>query len=123
MHEISVVQGLIRIVLDTCTEHNQNNPERQITKILEIKCEAGLLAGFDLQTLKECFEIFSDNTLCAGADLIVTTAPLSCQCSNCNNKFILFERNFKCPKCGSPQINFQGGNGLIMQALNVECED
>lgn len=123
MHETGVAQGLLKMIEEVCAKHDRENPDRLITQVREIDCEAGLLAGFEFETLKECFAILAENTICQGAKLTVRPAPLECSCGQCGAAFTLDKRIFICPFCGSCQIEFKGGYGLIMQKLDVECED
>lgn len=120
MHEASLVEGLLKYALGAVQEYNAKHPDQPQARISRLICEAGLLAGFENQTLKACFEIFTENTLAEGAELIINTAPLACSCKNCGEQFQLIERKFICPKCGNSDILFKGGNGLILQAINVE---
>lgn len=123
MHEASLVQGLLNIVEQSIRQHNSSDSSIKAGKIREIKCSYGLLACFDEHTLQACFEIFSENTVAAGARLTLELEPLSCLCKNCQNRFKLYKRDFKCPDCGSSEIHFKGGNGLILQAIEVEEEN
>lgn len=122
MHEASVVQGLINMAEKALHDYNMTNPARKAAKIGQIRCDYGLLACFEPQTLRACFEIFSENTIAEGAELILNAAPLACKCQACGHDFKLDRRLFLCPACGSENIVFTGGNGLILQAIEVEEE-
>lgn len=123
MHEASLVQGLLDIVLKALEDHNAANPQNRAVKVSEIVCGAGLLACFEPNTLRACFEIFSEGTAAEGAVLKIETIPLQCSCGDCGKKFAILRREFACPFCGGENIGFSGGNGLVLQALNVESED
>lgn len=125
MHEASLVQGLLDLALNALATHNAGCPAKKAGKIVEIKCQAGLLACFEANTLRACFEIFSEGTPAEGARLEIETMPLACDCINCGHKFELLKRHFICPSCGSENIAFKGGNGLVLLALNVseDAED
>lgn len=122
MHEASLVQGLLNIVEQSVKKYRPAGFQKKAGKITEIKCSYGLLSCFEEQTLKACFEIFSEDTLAAGAKLSLELEPLECVCESCDSRFKLYERDFKCPHCGSAEINFKGGNGLILMAIEVEEE-
>lgn len=123
MHEASLAQGLLQMVLQALNDYNQANPEKPAKKITEIKCGAGLLAGFENQTLVDCFELFTENTAAEGARLSIMTLPLNCHCLECDNDFLLTKRHFVCPQCGGEMLDFRGGTGLELQAVNVEDEE
>lgn len=119
MHEASLAQGLLELVLEAAAAHSGPT----IACIKEIRCEAGLLAGFEPQTLTDCFLLFAEDTPAAGARLHIETAPLDCVCGECGAKFRLARRRFACPACGSGQIDFRGGHGLVLKAISVESEE
>lgn len=122
MHEASLVEGLLKLILDYCTEYNKAHPEKPVKKIKSIKCEAGLLANFEIHTLKECFELFSENTICENANLEIKIKPLECNCAKCGYEFLLTKIRFICPKCQSIQINFGPGHGLTLQGLEADTD-
>lgn len=123
MHEASLVQGLIDLAARALESHNSSGHARKARKIRGIKCSYGLLACFEPETLQACFEIFSENTLCEGANLLLELEPLDCRCGTCGRQFFLDSRKFECPFCSGTEINFTGGNGLVLQALEVEEEN
>lgn len=121
MHEASLAQGLLKIVLEAASGHDGDFPP--IARVKEIHCSAGLLAGFETDTLTECFRMFAEGTQAANAVLTIETDPLECNCGECGRAFILKNRHFICPFCGSDQISFQNGHGLVLKAITVESED
>lgn len=120
MHEASLVQGMLEIVEKALDDYVSANPGKTRPQVAEITCEAGLVACFEAATLEACFEIFAEGTNCENARLIINTAPLQCLCRSCGNRFALAERKFICPDCQSPEISFQGGNGLVINAIKIE---
>ena len=123
MHEASLVQGLLKVALESWKVYNETHPGEEAGRICELRCSYGLLACFEEETLRACFELFAENTVAQGAHLILELEPLACFCQNCDNNFELLERHFICPDCGSEKISFSGGNGLVLQAINVETKE
>lgn len=123
MHEASLVQGLLDMVLAAREDYNSAHPGAKAGKIREIVCGAGLLAAFEENTLRGCLEIFAEGTPAEGARLVINTTPLECVCGKCGASFRLYSRHFACPQCGSGNINFSGGNGLVLESVNVDCAD
>lgn len=123
MHEASLVQGLLKLATESLENYNAANPGRKAKSIREIVCQYGLLACFEPVTLTACFEIFAEGTVAENARLVLEPAPLSCQCGKCGEKFVLACKKFACPACGSDSISFKGGNGLVLQAINVDSEE
>lgn len=123
MHEASLVQGLLDMVLKALADYNAGSPAKRAVAIKEIVCGAGLLGGFEEQTLRACYEIFAEGTPAENAALVIRPIPLACACRACGQKFELVKRRFVCPACGSEEIDFSGGNGLVLLAINVESEE
>ncbi|MDR3357773.1 MAG: hydrogenase maturation nickel metallochaperone HypA [Desulfovibrio sp.] len=123
MHELSLAQGLLSTALAAVERHNADNPENRALRIQEIECELGLISCVEPQTLTGCFELFAEGTPAEGAALTLRTVPLGCACSVCGHTFKLTQRRFVCPQCGSEEIHFNGGHGLMLVALRVESEE
>lgn len=123
MHETSLIEGLMKIAFQATDKFQLANPHGKPPKIKEIICEAGLLAAIEKETLQACFEIFSEDTIAEGARLTVNTASLECDCAACGHKFLLKRRHFVCPRCQSEDIKFKGGRGLVLQSIEIECEE
>lgn len=123
MHEASLVQGLLRLALESLKNYNEEHPGEEISRISELCCSYGLLACFEQETLIACFELFAENTAAEGAILTLIPETLPCMCRDCGNKFELLERHFICPRCGSDKITFSGGNGLMLQTINVVSKE
>lgn len=121
MHEASLVEGLLQLITTSVEKYNAQHPEQAVSRVREVVCEYGLLACFEETTLRACFELFAEGTVAQGAALKLNVAPLKCHCQDCGSEFELTRREFFCPSCKSPQITFSGGNGLVLQAINVDA--
>lgn len=123
MHEASLVQGILNLALESWRNYNELNPDLPAGRIKRISLSYGLLACFEAETLRACFELFAENTIAEKAELQLSCEALASQCENCGHKFELTKRHFVCPVCGSEQISFKGGNGLTLQSIEVENEE
>ena len=123
MHEASLAQGLLNLVISSLEDYNKKNAAKPAIQVKEIICGAGLLAGFEDNTLRACFEMFAEGTACEKANLKINFIPLDCVCQRCGKSFQLERKHFICPFCGCEQIDFNGGSGLILQAINVDNEE
>lgn len=123
MHEASLVQGLLKIAIEALQDYKNKHGSQAAGRITKIRCEAGLMACFEPETLRACFEIFAEGTPAENADLQIETAPLPCKCGACGARFELKRRKFVCPQCGADEVSFSGGNGLTLLAINVEIDN
>ncbi len=124
MHEASLCQGLLDLVLSTVAKHNEECPnEPPIRKVTEIICSLGLYSCIEPVTLASCFELFAENTPAAGATVTINKAPLECRCEACGTTFTACDRPVICPACGGDNIQFDGGHGLMLISLRVDTEE
>ena len=123
MHEASLVQGLLDLVLTTVAQANAEKDRPQITQVTEVVCELGLFSCVEPHTLSSCFELFAEDTIARGATLTINTAPLACTCKGCGKTFQATSRRLRCPGCGGDNIHFDGGHGLLLLSLRVETEE
>lgn len=121
MHEASLCQGLLDLVLETV--QGAASEGKTVRKVTEVVCELGLFSCVEPVTLASCFELFAENTLAEGAKLTIRKAPLDCRCETCGHTFTMHERCFTCPKCGGDNIHFDGGHGLMLISLRVDTEE
>lgn len=117
------MSGLLELALESLNNYNAGRDKGKATRISEIICSAGLLACFEANTLKACFELYAEGTAAEGATLTINTLPLKCSCDVCGEKFELLERKFVCPACGADGATFSGGSEFIIQAINVAGEE
>ena len=124
MHEASLVEGLLKIVFATVDNQNkQLPPGKKIVRVSEVICELGLFSCVEEKTLTACFELLAEGTLADGAKLTLNLAKLSCTCCECGESFDVQTRKFHCPACGSDNIQFDGGHGLVLYSLRVDTEE
>lgn len=114
------MQGILNLALKSREEYNASHPEKAAGRIREICCEYGLLACFEPQTLRACFELFAEGTAAENAALVLKPQALACQCNSCGHKFSLLRKSFICPHCGNGDISFSKANGLILQSIDVD---
>ncbi len=115
MHETSLAAGLLRIIEEEARKHG-------VQRMVRVRLSLGLLACIEAQTLTACFELLAENTVAAGAELLIEIAPLACQCLQCKATFTLQKRHFTCPECASTQVEFQGGHGCTLLALEAASQ-
>ena len=123
MHEASLAQGLLKLVLESVEKHNKNNPNSKVIAIKEINCSAGIITCVEDQTLKACFELFAEKTMAEGASINISRDEIHGTCKDCGKEFLIKKKVFICPDCLSHNIDFEAKHGLILEELNVEIED
>ena len=113
MHEISLVQGLLRQLTDLASEH-------QCKAISKVRVEIGPLSGIVIDSFQFGFDVLAaEQELTNEALLEIVTPPIQYKCCHCghvclNNAGV----PDTCPECGHDLLVPKGGDGLIL--LQVE---
>lgn len=113
MHEMSIAQSLLEIVLEEGRKHN-------VQKVHSVRLQVGALAAVVPGSLNFCFELLSKDTIAAGASLEIETVPVVARCDACSLMFEVEDNSFICPECGEPTLNLISGRELSL--MNIEGE-
>ncbi|HID86220.1 MAG TPA: hydrogenase maturation nickel metallochaperone HypA [Anaerolineae bacterium] len=115
MHELSVTQGMLSVVL----EHAQQAGAKRITRIVLV---IGNFSTFVDESVQFYFDIISKGTIAEGAELLFHHAPGRLHCWDCGQDFTWAERILPpgCPHCGSARLQFTGGNEFYVESIEVE---
>ena len=116
MHELSIAQSLLEIVLD---EAGKNGLER----VRVIKLQVGEFAAVVPDSLTFCFELVSRDTLASGAVLEIETIPIVSRCVQCGAMFEVENQVFLCPECGEPVFEIVSGRELSVSSIEGDTGD
>ncbi len=112
MHEYGVTESIIRIVEDKAKEAG-------VTKVTSIHIVVGALTGFVPDCIRFYYDTMSKNTIAEGATLEFEELPLRLRCRSCADVFEPITREWKCPACGAPEIDIEGGRELYIKEMEV----
>jgi len=112
MHEMSLVQNIIDIVVQEMDKHG-------VEKLKAINLAVGRMSAVVPEQLTMCFEILTTDHQLAGAELHIRMVPVTYQCRNCDKEFTSEGITFKCPYCEGqdPEITF--GRELKVESIEV----
>lgn len=116
MHELSIAQSLLDIVLEESERHG-------LKKVIAIRLQVGEMAAVVPDALNFCFESLSERTVAAGATLQIETLPVVARCSQCRISFEVENQNFVCPQCGYPALELVSGRELSVVGIEGETGD
>ena len=105
MHEISLVENIIRIVA-------AEMPKYDITKVESVTLRIGSMSHAVPEALLFSFEIMSQDTPLAGAELIIEKVPTKARCKLCGEIFVVEDWLANCPECGKMDIEIISGKEL-----------
>ena len=115
MHELSIAQNIIDIVL-------QHLPDESNGAVRSVKIRVGLLSGIVPKSLDFCFSSIVGDTPLRGARLDIEDVPVEAQCLACEKTFAKDDDSvYVCPSCGSKDVQFITGTEL--EVVEVALED
>jgi len=113
MHEVSIAQGLLDIVVENCKKQGY-------TGIESIKVKVGKASGIVPEALLFAFESMKADTIAEKASLIIDEIPVSGFCNSCNSNFTVNEAYvICCPNCNSFSIRVDTGRELNVDEMEV----
>ena len=110
MHELSITQGLLAIVVDEASKHS-------FSQVRTVKLKIGELTAIEPLSLTFCFELLTKDTVAEGADLEIDVVPITRKCPNCLKVFETDSFSFVCPACSSVNTELVTGRELYVEEI------
>ena len=111
MHEASLVTAL----LDRAEEEARAHGAVAITRVT---VRIGELAGVEPELFRSAYELLREPTLCAQAELVLSSSPVRWSCSRCATE-IAPGRPLRCPRCDAP-ARLASGDEILLERLELE---
>ncbi len=112
MHEASLAGGVLQLVEDTARREG-------FARLIELRLEAGQLAGVDVRALRFALESLAPGTLLEGAQIEIEEPPGQAWCLPCGQTVAIAQRGDACPLCGGYQLQATGGMELRVVDMKV----
>lgn len=94
MHEMSLIESIMRIVMDERERHG-------LSRITRVTLENGALAGAVTDALLFAWQAHTRDTDLADTTLAIVEVPLQVACGGCGTEFKPEDRYWMpCPSCG-----------------------
>jgi len=114
MHELSITQSLLDIVLEKAQAV-------QATKITRIDLVIGELSGIIDECVSSCFEFVSQGTIAAGATLCFSRPATELRCRQCGTTFSPSpDGDWQCPACGELRTDIISGRECFVSSMEVD---
>lgn len=114
MHEVAIAESLLDVAIGNCTKSGY-------ARITGIEISVGRASGVMPEALVFAFDTVKQDTIAAGAMLVVTEVPLRGHCNGCNRDFEVAERYvLSCPHCDGVQYTLVSGRELMITEMEVE---
>jgi len=112
MHEASLAGGVLQLVEDTARREG-------FARLIELRLEAGQLAGVDVRALRFALESLAPGTLLEGAQIEIEEPPGQAWCLPCGQTVAIAQRGDACPVCGGYLLQATGGMELRVVDMKV----
>ncbi|WP_170019983.1 hydrogenase maturation nickel metallochaperone HypA [Campylobacter sp. RM16190] len=112
MHELSIVQDLVRLC-------EQNAAKQNAKEIIKIEIKVGRLSGVEPHYLQSAFDVYKNETICSNAKLVINVQNIVIECNQCGLNTQLGENDFTCPKCGSQDLRVIDGEDMYLMRLEM----
>jgi hydrogenase nickel incorporation protein HypA/HybF len=113
MHEMSIVESLLDVVLESAEK-------AAASKVVRVHVVVGDLSGVVDDYMSLYFNFLSEKTIASGAEIIFTHKPARLLCRDCNATFSPEGSDFRCPDCREQRVDVIGGRELYVDELEVE---
>jgi hydrogenase nickel incorporation protein HypA/HybF len=115
MHELSVIQDVVKIVLSYAEKNG-------VHKVLNVSLKVGELRDVVDEWMQRFFDYTSKGTIAEGAQLKIERVPVVFQC-NCGETFsvnIKEKREIACPQCKGGNVTLIAGREFEIIGIEVQ---
>lgn len=114
MHEMSLTEGVIRILEEQAEAHG-------FTRIKTVWLEIGELSTVVPDSMEFCFgAVARGNPLTAEARLEIIRVPGAAWCMDCAANVPVTSRVDLCPRCGGTKLAVTSGEDMRIKEMEVE---
>jgi len=113
LHELSITQSILSIVLDKAGE-------AEARRVSRINIVTGELSGIVDDCVEFYFDFLSKDTIAAGASLSFRHPPTRLRCRRCSRVFEPEDLNWICPDCGEQAVEIISGRECYLESIEVE---
>ncbi len=110
MHELGLMDALLRTVRRVCAEEDVAHVER-------IVLEVGELSGIELPYLYDGFRAVAHGTDFEDTELVVETVPGVLHCLDCKIDFPLRNQELFCPECFGKNLSIRSGRDMVLKSI------
>ena len=117
MHELGIVQHVIRTLDEVAAENN-------VRRIGSVTLEIGEVSGVVIEQLIDCWNYFREkDEYTKGAELYIETLPAVTYCTACEKTYETVAHGKICPHCGSAETYLLCGNEFNIKQIEAETSD
>lgn len=115
MHEMSLAEGILRIIDDQAES-------RGFRRVLRVRLEIGELAGVEVDALRFAFDAVKSNGIAKDAVLEIESISGEGWCMDCATTVPIAALYADCPECGGVRVRATGGMDMRVVDLEVDSD-
>ena len=112
MHEMSLAEGMLQIVVDTARRNDAS-------KVSVVWLEIGTLAPIERDALRFCFDVVARGGMAEGARLEIIDTPGVAWCMRCGDRVSIAAIGDACPRCGGYQLQIVEGGDMRLKEIAI----
>jgi hydrogenase nickel incorporation protein HypA/HybF len=113
MHEVSICQSLVNVVLDELAQRAIG-----AGRLKRVRVVAGQMHQLVPEALTFAYELLTRETPAAGSQLELRVPPLEAACQRCGWRGAIEPPIFLCEQCGAG-VELKGGDELFIEELEL----
>ena len=118
MHEFSMCQTIVKIVLDELKKYGT-----EPIQLKSVKLCIGKYHQLVPENLTFAYEVLTKDSPAEGSVLDIEVFPILIQCKSCNWKGEIAPHLYRCEICSSGDVEVIGGKELFIESLEVDSHD
>jgi hydrogenase nickel incorporation protein HypA/HybF len=111
VHEIALAEAIWREVASEMA--------RQDGRLSAIRVVVGAFSGADPESLEFALRLGAADSSWPDVAIDIRREPLAVRCKGCGGEFEPEGFTFRCPACGSSDVQICRGNDLVIESLEV----
>jgi hydrogenase nickel incorporation protein HypA/HybF len=117
MHEVAVMQGVVKTIL-------QSLAQAGASRVINVQLTIGRSGHFTEENARQHFEVLTKDTPVEGASLTLSWLPATLQCLSCFHRFSSDEpaEQTVCPKCGDVVMEIDHQDRCYVSAIDVTSD-
>jgi hydrogenase nickel incorporation protein HypA/HybF len=112
MHELSIAEAVVEVA----SRHASGR------RVHRIELKVGHLRQVVVPSLRFAFDLLTDGTELAGAELVVEEIPARGRCRDCQVESTMTGFPLRCSRCGGIDMEIVAGEELLVDELELEEE-
>lgn len=115
MHELSVTERILDVVLRHAAGHN-------VRRVATIHLRIGELSDLEDEWLQNYFNYLSRGSLAENARLVIRRTPIVLACNSCGRAFEVKKAELglsRCPDCGGSRCRLISGREYVVENMEV----